>query len=153
MNCIGPMARSAEDLALLYSIIAGPDGADTDVAPVPVDDVPALEVKGLRIAYAATFPGIPVAAEIRDAVEDLARSLGRAGAVVEEAVLPGIDFAAELADGRRADRHDGRRGAARRRGKAVAGCTISRRCSDATGRSSPGRNSWRTGTRCFARCR
>ena len=55
MNCIGPMARSAEDLALLYSIIAGPDGADTDVAPVPVDAVPALEVKGLRIAYAADF--------------------------------------------------------------------------------------------------
>ena len=27
MSCIGPMARSAEDLALLYRIIAGPDGA------------------------------------------------------------------------------------------------------------------------------
>jgi amidase len=97
MNCIGPMARSAEDLALLHGIIAGPDGADTDMAPVPVDAVPALEVKGLRIAYAATFPGIPVADEIRDAVERMARTLGRAGAEVEEAVLPGFDFAAELA--------------------------------------------------------
>ena len=38
MSCIGPMARSVEDLALLYSIIAGPDGRDTDVPPVPVED-------------------------------------------------------------------------------------------------------------------
>src|SRR5215467_14206377 len=35
MSCIGPMARSVEDLALLYALIAGPDGYDTDVAPVP----------------------------------------------------------------------------------------------------------------------
>ena len=32
MSCIGPMARTVEDLALLYSIIAGPDGRDTEVA-------------------------------------------------------------------------------------------------------------------------
>ena len=40
MSCIGPMARTVEDLALLYPIIAGPDGRDTEVQPVPVDDVP-----------------------------------------------------------------------------------------------------------------
>ena len=33
MSTIGPMARTAEDLALLYSIIAGPDGYDTEVLP------------------------------------------------------------------------------------------------------------------------
>src|SRR6266487_632414 len=31
MSCIGPMARTVDDLALLYSIIAGPDGRDTEV--------------------------------------------------------------------------------------------------------------------------
>jgi amidase len=56
------MARTAEDLALIYAIIAGPDGHDTDVPPVPVDDVPELELKNLRIAFAPTFPGLPVAA-------------------------------------------------------------------------------------------
>src|SRR5207244_3765143 len=40
MSCIGPMARTVEDLALLYPIIAGPDGRDTDVPPVPFDYLP-----------------------------------------------------------------------------------------------------------------
>ena len=75
MSCIGPMARAVEDLALLYPIIAGPDGRDTEVQPVPVDDVPELALKDLRIAFAPTFPGFPVAADIRDAVEELAQQL------------------------------------------------------------------------------
>src|SRR5437764_4460002 len=75
MSCLGPMAHTVEDLALLYSIIAGPDGRDTEVHPVPVDEVPQLALKHLRIAFAPTFPGLPVAAAIRDAVEALAQQL------------------------------------------------------------------------------
>jgi len=92
MSCIGPMARTVEDLALLYAIIAGPDGRDTEVQPVPVDEVPELELKQLRIAFAPTFPGFPVAADIRDAVEELARQLSPLCEVVEEAALPQLDF-------------------------------------------------------------
>jgi hypothetical protein len=44
-----------EDLALLYRIMAGPDGRDTEVPPVPVAHVPELELKDLRIAFAPTF--------------------------------------------------------------------------------------------------
>ena len=96
MSCIGPMARTVEDLALLYPIIAGPDGRDTEVQPVPVDDVSELALKKVRIAFAPTFPGFPVAADIRDAVEELAQQLGRLGVVVEEAALPELDFNQEL---------------------------------------------------------
>jgi amidase len=92
MSCIGPMARSAEDLALLYSIIAGPDGRDTEVQPVPVEEAPTLGLKQLRIAVAPTFPGFPVAAEIRAAIEELARRLSPLCEVVEEAKLPQLDF-------------------------------------------------------------
>jgi hypothetical protein len=35
---------------LLYTIIAGPDGRVTPVQPVPVDELPDLEQKELRIA-------------------------------------------------------------------------------------------------------
>src|SRR6516225_5213509 len=38
MSSIGPMARSVEDLELIYSIIAGPDGHDTDIQPMPEAD-------------------------------------------------------------------------------------------------------------------
>ncbi len=96
MSCIGPMARSVEDLALLYSIIAGPDGRDTEVAPAPVDEMSNLELKQLRIAVAPTFPGFPVAAEIRAAVEELARQLHPLCAAVGAATLPAVDFHQEL---------------------------------------------------------
>jgi amidase len=96
MSCIGPMARTVDDLALLYSIIAGPDGRDTEVQPVPVDKMPQLELKHLRIAFAPSFPGLPVAAEIRDAVEELAKQLRPLCAAVEEAALPQVDFNQEL---------------------------------------------------------
>jgi amidase len=97
MSCIGPMARTVEDLALLFAIIAGPDGYDTDVAPVPVEEMPQLELKRLRIAFAPTFPSFPVAAEMREAVEEFAGRLSTLGAVVEEAALPQVDFQQELA--------------------------------------------------------
>jgi amidase len=96
MSSVGPMARTVEDLALLFAIIAGPDGYDTDVAPVPVEEMPQLELHRLRIAFAPTFPGFPVAAEIRGAVEGFAGRLSTMGAVVEEAALPQVDFQQEL---------------------------------------------------------
>src|SRR6266480_4960530 len=92
MSCLGPMARTIEDLALLYQIIAGPDGYDTEVQPVPVDDMSPLELKNLRIAFAPTFPGFPVAAEIRASVEELARRLSPWCEDVSEAALPPLDF-------------------------------------------------------------
>ena len=57
---------------------------------MPVDEVPALEVKGLRIAYAADFSGH--SGGRRDHAmrsKHLARKLGRAGAIVEEASAAG----------------------------------------------------------------
>ncbi len=97
MSCIGPMARTVEDLALLFAIIAGPDGRDTDVASVPVEEMPQLDLNRLRVAFAPTFPGIPVAAEMREAGEEFAGRLAALGAVVEEAALPQVDFQQELA--------------------------------------------------------
>jgi amidase len=97
MSCLGPMARTVEDLALLYSIIAGPDGHDTEVQPVPVDEVPQLTLKDLRIAFAPTFPGFPVAAEIVGAVEEMAKQISPHCTAVEEATLPPVDFNQEVA--------------------------------------------------------
>jgi amidase len=96
MLSIGPMARTVEDLVLLDKVIAGPDERDTEVRLEPADDVPEIDLKALRIVTAPTFPGFPVAADIRDAVEDLARQLDRSGAIVEEATLPELDFSGEL---------------------------------------------------------
>jgi amidase len=97
MSCIGPLARTPEDLALLYAIIAGADSRDSDVPPVPVERVATIELKGLRVAVAANFPGFPLATELRQAVEDLARQLTPFCATVEEATFPPLDFYSDLA--------------------------------------------------------
>ena len=99
MSCLGPLARGVEDLALIYQIIAGPDGSDTDLAPVPVQDMPKLDPRTLRIAFAPSFPGFPVAGDISAAVENLARQLQGAGAVVEAAKLPKLDLDDDLEQG------------------------------------------------------
>jgi len=99
MSCLGPLARSVADLALIYRIIAGPDGADTDLAPVPVEAMQKLDLKTLRIAFAPSFAGFPVAGDISAAVETLARQLQSAGAAVEEAKLPKLDLHGDLAQG------------------------------------------------------
>ena len=99
MAAIGPLARTVEDLALLYRIIAGPDGCDTDVSPVPVEEVPEVELNDLRIAFAPNFPGFPAAEEIRDTVSELAEWVSPLASVVEEAALPYLDF---TDDGKRA---------------------------------------------------
>lgn len=99
MSCLGPLARSVEDLSLIYQIIAGPDGSDTDLAPVPVEAMRKLDLKALRIAIAPSFPGFPVAGEISAAVENLTTQLRSAGATVEEAKLPRPDLHDDLEQG------------------------------------------------------
>lgn len=75
-------------LTLLYRIIAGADGQDAEVQPLPPDALPEVALKGLRIALTSTFSNFPVASEIRHAVESSA---------LEEAPLPELDFEREIA--------------------------------------------------------
>jgi amidase len=91
MSVAGPMARSVEDLRLALRLIAGPDGIDTDVPPVPWRDPAAIEIRNLRIAYSSAFPGSTTQDEIHAAVEDMARELTRQDATVEER-LPDVDL-------------------------------------------------------------
>ena len=97
MSSIGPMARSVEDLALLYAIIAGPDGCDTEVPPLSVEEPAGIDLRDMRIAVAPGFPSIPVAAEIRAAVLQLAQRISPLCRAVDEAALPALDFNQELA--------------------------------------------------------
>jgi amidase len=94
MGVVGPHARDVADLALAFRIIAGADGHDIEVPPVPVSERPAPALRDLRIAWVPTFPGVPVAQDIRHSIERLASELSRLGAAVEEK-LPPVDFLAQ----------------------------------------------------------
>jgi len=91
MSITGPMARSVEDLRLALQIIAGPDGRDTDVVPMPWKKVERPELRTLRIAWTSTFPGMPIANDIRTAIEKLVQSLDQMGVQVEQ-YLPDVDY-------------------------------------------------------------
>lgn len=51
MDKLGPMARSATDLALVMTVIQGPDGHDPSVRDVPFAWAGRLELRGLRVGY------------------------------------------------------------------------------------------------------
>ena len=93
---IGPLARSVEDLALVLSIIAGPDGRDAGVAPMPLGDWRDVDLHGLRVATFSEFSHATPDDDTRTAVRNACRALADAGAIVEEALPPRIDEAWEI---------------------------------------------------------
>src|SRR5262249_26388811 len=100
----GPIARDVADLELALRVIAGPDGRDSEVPPIPLPEPGEVHLDTLRVAFAPAFPGSPVADDISAAVEGFAASLSGQVAKLGQA-LPDIDFPAErqlfsdLADG------------------------------------------------------
>jgi amidase len=78
---IGPMARSVGDLRLALELLAGPDGRQNDLPPVPLRAAPEKAWAGYHIAWCDEIE-VPVNAEIRAAIASLASSLKRLGAAV-----------------------------------------------------------------------
>ncbi|GAB4177857.1 MAG: amidase [Thalassobaculales bacterium] len=88
---IGPMARSARDLDLALSLLAGPDllegaGYRLDLPP-PRRAGPAA----LRVAVWLDQALAPVDADVRAGLDRVAGALGRAGAVVDWQARPALD--------------------------------------------------------------
>ncbi len=100
----GPMARSVEDAALLFSVMQGPDPRDrlTLSAPPPSDPFPALRrgVKGLRLARMPGAERDGCAAEMLAAYDAALDVLSRLGAEIVEVRLPIAISDATVATGR-----------------------------------------------------
>jgi amidase len=86
---VGPLARSVADLALLLAVLAGPDGHDAGLAPVPLADPATVGLRKLRLAVHTTDGEVPPDAATAAIIEDARRSLERAGMRVVERSLPG----------------------------------------------------------------
>ena len=90
---IGPIARSVDDLALTLPIIAGVDGYDAGVVPMPLGDLSRVDLASLRVTHFDTFDrAVPSDAMVR-AVGTAAAALANAGAKVRAATPPRIDEA------------------------------------------------------------
>jgi amidase len=88
---IGPMSRWIEDLGPVLAIIAGVDWHDSGVVPMPLAAAGDVELRGLRVAFYADDGTAPPTPETVQAVQDAARALAGAGAVIEETRLPHLD--------------------------------------------------------------
>jgi aspartyl-tRNA(Asn)/glutamyl-tRNA(Gln) amidotransferase subunit A len=91
---IGPMARSVRDVALAYSLLAGPDGADGFSISLPNVDtgVGTASNRPLRVGWIAS-PGFfgPTDPEVVTTVKAAARALSGAYRHVEEVRLPVLE--------------------------------------------------------------
>jgi amidase len=84
----GPLARTVEDLRLALRLLGGPDGQDTEMPPVPFQEVPRRELKTYRFLWTDDVGGLPVSTGTRTALEGLARTLEAAGCSVERRAPP-----------------------------------------------------------------
>lgn len=95
---LGPMARTVADLALVLPLIAGPDGRDPHVSPVPLGDPSTVEIEGLRVALFTDNGVRTPTLETQAAVEAAGVALEAAGAIVERRMPPDLAAVDEAYD-------------------------------------------------------
>jgi amidase len=85
----GPLARNVDDLALLLSVIAGPDDRVPTALGEPGDQFaapPEVAIAGLRVALSPDLGGLlELDPEVRRVVEEAGAALAAAGARVDQA--------------------------------------------------------------------
>ena len=97
---VGPMARSVRDIALAYSLLVGPDGADafaSSTVRFDAEDRP-TPARPLRVGWLVE-PGFgPIDPEVAATVQAAAEALKGAGCVVEQVRIPALerDFALDV---------------------------------------------------------
>ena len=97
MVCIGPMARTVDDLALLLETIAGRDGHDPFVSvPRYTGGHRDVSPRELRVGFYGQDGVWPASPETEEAVRRAAGALEDAGAVVEEVAPPPLEDANDL---------------------------------------------------------
>ena len=87
----GPMARTVDDVALLFSALAGPDARVPHCLPDPGSAFAAvapMDLATLRVAVSEDLGGLPVQQPVREVLRELGNALARAGARVVAAAPP-----------------------------------------------------------------
>jgi amidase len=93
LGVAGPMARTVEDVSLLYSVVAGHDWRDPFSAPVPLSSA-ATSIERIGIWFG--FEDVPLDPDVRSAIEDAAEKLRASGYKLEPFQPKGLERAREL---------------------------------------------------------
>jgi len=95
LDCMGPLARSVEDVARLLGIMAGLDAWDSTSAPVAVPDyAEALTgaVRGVRIGLPKEYYAEGLDEDIRRMIDTQVDRLRAEGAQVKEVAMPHTEY-------------------------------------------------------------
>jgi amidase len=90
MGVQGPLARSAEDLELALSVLAGPDVGEDVAWRVELPPARHERLADFRVAVLPPIPWLGVDGQIAGALDGLASRLGRLGCVVKPAQPEGL---------------------------------------------------------------
>lgn len=96
LDQIGPMGRTVEDVAALYSAVCGQDNRDatSEYRSYPnFADGFGSNLKGLKVALPKEYFGEGIDPEVREAVLNAAKLLEQNGASLTEISLPGTEYA------------------------------------------------------------
>jgi aspartyl-tRNA(Asn)/glutamyl-tRNA(Gln) amidotransferase subunit A len=96
LDCIGPLAHSPRDLALLLSVIAGHDSRDATSAPVPVPDYlseMSRPVTGMRMGIPREYFGTGLDPAVRTVVDQALRNAEALGCSLVEVSMPHTEYA------------------------------------------------------------
>lgn len=95
---VGPMARSASDLALALDVAAGADGLDATAWRLALPASRHASLKDYRVLMLDAHPLIPTSSNIRGAIEERSNALAKMGCKVARAtqVVPDLKDVAAL---------------------------------------------------------
>jgi Asp-tRNA(Asn)/Glu-tRNA(Gln) amidotransferase A subunit family amidase len=79
LGVVGPMARTVEDVELIFNVIAGFDRGDTCSTPLALQQVSDRDVTEITVGYMEEHPSVPVTPETRAAVRKAAEALSDEG--------------------------------------------------------------------------
>jgi aspartyl-tRNA(Asn)/glutamyl-tRNA(Gln) amidotransferase subunit A len=91
LDTVGPLARTAEDCALLLALMAGPDPEDPTASTEPLADYVAAtkgSLRGLKIGVPASYYVDDLDAEVARALDETILVLKREGAHIVKVELP-----------------------------------------------------------------
>src|SRR5206468_2848622 len=91
IDVVGPLARSADDLALALSVMAGPDAIDAAGWQLKLRVPKAKRLRDFKVALMLDAPQSRVDRTVQDRLQALGDFLGRQKAKVDDRARPAID--------------------------------------------------------------
>jgi aspartyl-tRNA(Asn)/glutamyl-tRNA(Gln) amidotransferase subunit A len=95
LDAIGPLARTVEDAALVFDVLAGLDPLDSTTITRNADDYTQLstDLKGKRIGVIQEYMGEGLQSNVKQVLDGALEKMQAAGAIIQPVSLPSLPLA------------------------------------------------------------